>query len=218
MKSSNICPFGKKLQRYWNNRYHYFHRFDEGIQTDAEGLHTVIPESVAIMQAELLSKANIVLDGFCGIGGSAIALARRGKRVFTVELNSERLAMAKNNARVYGVERFITFINGDFFDVAPSINADAAILDPPWGWPRYRKIDVFQLEHFNPDGSKIINFALNYFNLILLRTPKNFNTSELNQFNIIYHAYNEMLHNTIISKSIIIKPMRPGMSCLKVTI
>ncbi|HAT1821766.1 TPA: methyltransferase [Legionella pneumophila] len=204
MKSSEICPFGPKLQQYWDKRYDYFHRFDEGIQTDSEGLHTVMPEEAALTQAKLFNNEKIVVDGFCGIGGSAIALARRGKKVIAIEMDSVRLAMAKNNARVYGVEHLITFVHGDFFDVAAEIKADAVLIDPPWGWPRYRKIEEFHLQHFNPNGSKLISYVLDHFNKIVLRAPKTFITSELDQFNVNYEIHSDKLHHSIISISVCI--------------
>ena len=61
-----------------------FHRFDEGIQLDAEGLHMVMPEEAALRQARLLPEVDTVLDGFCGVGGMAIAWARAGKRVIAI--------------------------------------------------------------------------------------------------------------------------------------
>jgi hypothetical protein len=39
--SSDRCPFGEHLQKYWNKRYLYFSRFDDGIEIDAEGLYSV---------------------------------------------------------------------------------------------------------------------------------------------------------------------------------
>lgn len=135
---------------------------------------------------------------------SAIALARTGKKVIAIELDPVRLAMAKNNACVYGVEHLITFLHGDFFDMASEIKADAVIIDPPWGWPRYRKIGEFRLQHFNPNGSELLNYALDHFNNIVLRAPKTFITSELDQFDVDYEIHYDKLHHSIISISVYI--------------
>ena len=202
MKSSELCPFGPKLQRYWDKRYDYFHRFDEGIQTDSEGLHTVMPEGAALIQANLLHNANIVVDGFCGIGGSAIALARTGKQVFAIELDPVRLAMAKNNARVYEVDHLITYIQGNFFDIAKEIEADAVIIDPPWNWPRYNNGGRFLLHHFSPNGNELLDYVLDHFNQIILRAPKTFVISELARLNVDYEMHYDCLHDSIISLSI----------------
>lgn len=56
------------------------------------------------------------MDGFTGVGGSAIAFARAGKLVTTIETNHDRVEMARNNAEVYGAGDKIKFIEGDFFE------------------------------------------------------------------------------------------------------
>ncbi len=205
MNEFDQCPHGEKLQRYWDKRYHYFHCFDKGIQIDAEGLHTVMPEQTALEQALLLPEAETILDGFCGVGGLAIAYARSGKRVIAVDHHAERIAMAKNNARIYRVEDKITFIHGDFFEVAAKIKADAVLLDPPWGWPRHRKIQNFCLKHFNPDGETLLHFSLRYFHTMILRTPKIFDPSEFDKFNMNFCLHHDMLNGEIISHSFVIK-------------
>ena len=200
------CPFGERLQRYWDRRYDYFSRFDEGIRIDDEGLHTVMPEKAALQQGILIPDAEVVLDGFCGVGGLAIAYARLGKKVIAVDNNVERLAMARNNSNVYGVTEQITFIHGDFFDVAPTVKADAVILDPPWGWPKERKMSLFHLYHFEPDGNKLLPFTLNYFDTLILRAPAIFDLSELDRFSDVnYVKHQDMLHDEVISLSILIR-------------
>jgi trimethylguanosine synthase len=205
MRSSDKCPYGEKLQCYWDKRYQYFHCFDQGIRIDAEGLHTVMPEQTALDQVLLLPDAGIILDGFCGVGGLAIAYARLGRRVIAVDCNAERIAMAKHNASVYRVQDQITFILGNFFDVAAKTKADAVLLDPPWGWPRHRKLNSFYLKHFNPEGEELLNFSLRYFNTMILRTPKIFNPSELDKFNIDFRIHEDKLNDEVISHSIVIK-------------
>ncbi|KOB68412.1 Prip interacting protein pimt [Operophtera brumata] len=48
--------------------------------------------------------------------------------------------MAKHNASVYGVADRIEFIVGDFFELAPTIEADMVFLSPPWGGPNYSNV------------------------------------------------------------------------------
>lgn len=198
------CPFDVKLQRYWDKRYDYFQRFDEGIMIDADGLHTVMPEQTALEQAALFPDAETIVDGFCGVGGMAIAHARTGKKVIAIEANAERIAMAKHNANVYGVDDKITFIHGDFFDVAADVKADAILLDPSWGWPRYQAISRFQLQNLQPDGNKLLLFSLKHFEKILLRVPTIFDLSELDRFDVEYSVHPDRLHDEVISASILI--------------
>lgn len=204
IKTPDACPFGLALQHYWDNRYALFSRFDEGIQIDAEGLHCVMPEAAALEQARLI-EGEAVLDGFAGVGGSAIAFARAGKRVMAVELDAERIAMAAHNARIYGVAEHIQFMQGDFFAVASQVQADAVHLDPPWGWPRVRKLTAFGLENFAVDGIAMLNLALERFKQVILRVPAIFDVTTLAPFQAEYAVYDDRMGDRVISKSIILR-------------
>ncbi len=41
--------------------------------------------------------------------------------MIAIDINMERLDMARHNASIYGVENRIVFIHGDFFEVFPDI-------------------------------------------------------------------------------------------------
>ena len=64
-------------------------------------------------------------------------------RVIAVDIDRNKIDMARNNARVYGVESKIEFIAGDFFKVVPHLVADAMFLSPPWGGPEVRNNSLF---------------------------------------------------------------------------
>ena len=118
-------------------RKRLFSRYEEGIQHDDEGLFSATPEALALRIAEGLSGR--VLDGTCGIGSIAIALARTAsvREVVAVDVSRERLAMAAHNARLYGVDGRIRFVAGDVRDVLAKERFDAVVLDPPWGGRDY---------------------------------------------------------------------------------
>ncbi len=60
------------------------------------------------------------------------------ERVIAIDIDPEKIALARHNATVYGVADRIEFIVGDFFDVVPNITAaDVIFLSPPWGGPDY---------------------------------------------------------------------------------
>lgn len=204
MKSSQACPFGPDLQLYWDKRYDFFSKWDEGIQTDREGLYSVIAESVAKAQAAHIKGVHVI-DAFTGIGGCAIAYARAGKHVTAIELDPNRLKMAEHNARIYGVSDLITFIQGDFFEVAPAIQADAINLDPPWGGPSYKERGVFKLENFSPDGNKLLSFALSHADEVLLRVPRIFDMDELRPFGQQQEVIDDVLHGHITSRSVFMR-------------
>ena len=47
-------------------------------------------------------------------------------------MNPKRIEAAKNNARVYGVEHKIEFMEGSFLEIGPTLKADGVLLAPPW--------------------------------------------------------------------------------------
>lgn len=194
-------PFGEKYQKYWDRRYDKFSKFDQGIQTDVEGLYSVGPEEVADKNARKIG-AKTVVDGFCGIGGNTIGFAKHAEHVYAIEIDPVRFEMARNNLRVYGLDHKVTFINGDYFDESPKIKAEAVFLAPAWGGPDYSQKDIFTLEDFNPSGKSILDIAFKYFSKVVIQIPKNFDLSELDQFGKEYVVEDEMYENNIMFKTV----------------
>lgn len=201
MMDKNKCPFGKALQKYWDRRYDLFSRFEEGIQIDEEGLYSATPEKIALRQAQKMT-CKIVVDGFCGVGANAIAFARRGAMVYAIEKDVKRLEMALHNARIYGVERKIEFIHGDFFREAPKVKAEGVFLDLEWGGPAYKKLKNFRLSDFTPDGGKVLKVAFKYFKKIALKIPDNFDSSELKKFGKKYKIEDNIMYGRVIFRTV----------------
>jgi hypothetical protein len=110
-----------------------FSLWHQGVQVDEEGLYSLTPEALALEVASDCSGR--VLDATCGVGGLAIALARRGCSVVAVDTSAARIRMAQHNAALYGVElqtrvADATEIAGDF---------DHVVVDPPWGGRDYER-------------------------------------------------------------------------------
>lgn len=73
--------------------------------------------------------------------------------MIAVDIDPTKIALAQNNARVYGVEDRIEFITGDYMKVASTIKADVVFLSPPWGGPGYSEAEVFDIQTMmQPDG------------------------------------------------------------------
>jgi trimethylguanosine synthase len=193
---SQASPFGADTQRYWDKRNNLFHRFDEGIQLDREGLYSVKPESIALEVSARL-KGDVVFDAFCGVGGSAIGFARWGKRVITSDINVERLAMARHNAEIYGVADKIEFIHGDVFAIARNIKFDCASFDPAWGGPDYYRKERFTLDMFAPDGSTLISLAQEREVPFAFSLPKNFDLNELFRLQCDFELEHHRLEGTV---------------------
>ena len=193
-------PFGPETQKYWNRRREYFFRFDEGIQTDAEGLYSVMPEDAALVQASRLS-ADRVVDAFAGIGGNAIGFARAGKAVVAIESNPSRIEMAKHNARVYGVADRITFVLGDALDHLRG-RGGAVYLDPPWGGPDYKGQGDFLLDHFEPNGRALLELTLSEFEEVALRVPRTFGLDQLAEFGRPWEVLDDLNLGRLVSRTV----------------
>jgi len=152
-----------------------FARWGEGIEVDDEGLVGLTPEAVALALAARTH--GVVIDGTCGAGGLAIALARTPSvaRVIAVDVHAERLAMARHNAGIYGVADRIEFVCADVAEVLAERAADWLVLDPPWGGRGYDRERV-GLEDLPMD----VAAALARFDgPVLLKLPRSFDPATL---------------------------------------
>jgi len=77
----------------------------------AEDLRWATPEVVAAYRAERL-KCSVIADLGCGIGFQSFAFAKTCKKVYAVDMDKEKVALAKKNAEVLGIKN-IEFIHGD---------------------------------------------------------------------------------------------------------
>ena len=88
----------------------------------------------AISAAEI-TKADTVLDLYCGVGTITLAMAKAAGRVIGVEIVEQAVADAKENAKRNGIEN-AEFFCGDAGQAAlelerKGIKADVAVVDPP---------------------------------------------------------------------------------------
>ena len=168
-----IKKFGPGIEKYWNQRYRLFSRFDEGIKLDKESWYSVTPEKIAEHIAERC-RCDVVIDAFCGAGGNTIQLAYTCERVIAIDIDVTKIEIAKHNAAVYGVADRIEFIIGDYFDVAPNLKADAVFLSPPWGGPAYSDAKVFDVKTMIvPDGEEIFKVANKISKNVAYFLPRN---------------------------------------------
>jgi len=73
--------------------------------------------------------------------------------VIAIDIDPEKLSLARNNAEVYGVADQIEFVCGDFMVLAADLQADVVFLSPPWGGPDYATAEIFNIQTMIcPDG------------------------------------------------------------------
>lgn len=162
------------VKKYFFQRYRLFHRFDEGIKLDDVSWFSVTPEKIGAHIARRFAGMDVTMDLYSGAGGNSIQFALAGSYVIGVENNLDRIAMAMNNAEVYGVKQYIDFIHGDVYEILPTLNTcitpiDAIFMSPPWGGPDYKGCDFFDVRVFQ----KVINLALSVSNNVAVLVPRN---------------------------------------------
>ena len=149
------------MEKYWVQRLMLFSRFGDGVRMDREGWFSVPPEVLAAHIAARC-RCDVVVDAFAGVGGNAIQFAFTCERVIAIDLDADRLALARHNAQVYGVADRIEFVHGDFLALAPRLRADVVFLSPPWGGPEYADADAFDIDTMmgGLDGTAVLHAAL----------------------------------------------------------
>ncbi|OWZ16839.1 Trimethylguanosine synthase [Phytophthora megakarya] len=130
--------------KFYVQRHVLFEKFEDGIQLDHESWYSVTPQVIAEHIAKRLA-CDIVVDPFAGCGGNVIQLAMTCKQVIAIDIDPEKIRMAKHNAAIYGVANKIEFIIGNSIDILPRLKADAVFLSPPWGGVKYSR-KSFSLE------------------------------------------------------------------------
>ncbi|CAK9816789.1 Trimethylguanosine synthase [Anthophora plagiata] len=170
----------KTLMKYWLKRYSLFSKFDQGIKLDRESWFSVTPEKIAEHIAERC-KCDTIIDAFCGAGGNAIQFAFTCEKVLAIDIDPVKIQLARNNARIYGVDDRIEFILGDFLKLAPKLIADVVFLSPPWGGPKYVKDETFDLNNImHPIGGvNVFNIARKITDHVAYFLPKNVDTMQL---------------------------------------
>lgn len=160
-------------------RYALFSRFDE-CRVEAHGLYTMVQEEQALGMARMV-RGPTVLDICAGIGSMSIAFARTGKRVTSIEIDPRRVAMARHNAQVYGVEELIDFRSEDITAESTYHSLPASIstvfMDPPWGTGRgeYLKHPRLYLDDLRLAGMDLRDIIRRIdCEQVLMRLPPNF--------------------------------------------
>jgi len=116
-----------------------------------------------------------VLETCTGAGFTTISLAKYAKHVYSIEIDSNRLEMAKKNSQIAGFEKNISFINGDITDVEllDSIqDIDSAFIDPDWAVTGASHIYKFHESNTKPPSDKLLDLIKKKTpNITLIQAP-----------------------------------------------
>ncbi|KAJ3214472.1 Trimethylguanosine synthase [Clydaea vesicula] len=161
------------VKKYYKQRYSLFSKFDDGIILDTESWFSVTPEKIAQHIAKRV-RCNVIIDAFCGAGGNSIQFASICNTVIAIDVDPKKIAIAKNNAKVYGVEKKILFVIGDALKYLsnPGLEADVIFLSPPWGGPEYLNQEIFDLTTMPIDGINLFKLASKVTKNIVYYLPR----------------------------------------------
>lgn len=156
--------FPPNTRKYWRHRFSLFSLYSSGCLLDEQSWYSVTPECVAFRIAKRCATDRVIVDLFAGAGGNAIQFAMTCNKVLAVELDPVKLRLARWNAKVYGVEDRIQFVDGDSMELleklqkwrkekrkdgsgdeelwkgitaADSDAVEVVFLSPPWGGVDY---------------------------------------------------------------------------------
>ncbi|XP_012531914.1 trimethylguanosine synthase [Monomorium pharaonis] len=163
-----------KLWKYYIKRFGLFSRYEDGIKLDRESWFSVTPEEIAKDIAERC-RCDTIIDAFCGAGSNSIQFAFTCERVIAIDIDPNKIKIARHNAGIYGVDDRIEFITGDFLQLAPQLVADVVFLSPPWGGPDYIKKKVFDLQSIIPPigGRRVFEAARRITQHVAYYLPRN---------------------------------------------
>jgi len=102
--------------------------------------------------------------------------------VIAVDIDHVKIGLARNNARVYGVEQYIEFIHANAMTLMQNAYAggrlrcvDAVFCSPPWGGPGYaaRGDEDFDLAGMKPyTGGQIMHAAMTVSRNVAVYLPR----------------------------------------------
>ena len=126
-----------------------------------------------------------IIDTTAGVGGDTITFSFYFNSVVSIEINSQRFEMLKNNINEYKIKNAL-LVNGDSIVILPKISyLDIIYVDPPWGGKDYKTKDNLKLKLGDvPIESFIIDcFDINKMlavpKIIALKLPKNYDLKHL---------------------------------------
>lgn len=172
----------------------------EKIKYDKEGLYSITNYVEADIISNLIKNLFIdtnnlsILDGTGGIGGNTISFGKFFNSVTSIEINTNRYEMLKNNIKLFNLQN-VKLLNLNSIDYLFSNYEKYNIyfFDPPWGGLDYKKNINLKL--------KMNNFSLNLIvdklkelttnKVLLYKLPFNYDFTEFNSHDYKLYKINK---------------------------
>jgi len=166
---------GIPLQYLMGETYFYGLKFfiEEGVFIPRPETEVLVEKVIDILK-RMPTKLPYVLELCAGSGNISVALTKtlRYCRIMCSDINPKALALARRNAELHGVKRYIEFVKGDLFTgyelkSAPKNKFDLIVANPPY--IARRDFDLLPSEvHYEPvNALNGGNDGLVFFNRIV---------------------------------------------------
>ena len=131
----------------------------------------------------LSPNAITITDAMAGVGGNVISFSRHFYNVNAIEMNDIRYKYMVSNYKLYSCNNIIP-IQHDYLKICTDIKQDVIFIDPPWGGKNYKDYDSIDIKIGDLSIENLCKYILNkqICRLLVLKLPKNFNTSIFKQF------------------------------------
>lgn len=166
----------------------------QNLKSDNEGLYSLSHKEDADKLSNIIKEkyGDInVMDATSGVGGNSISFGRNFTNVISVEMNSERFEMLKENIKVHNLNN--TLLYGNFINFI-NMNYDLIFLDPPWGGPNYKFEKSINFGINNTNLREVTKLLKSKEKIIIWKLPFNYNLNEFDKFNYqIHHIKNYLI-------------------------
>lgn len=169
-----------------------------------KGVFIPRPETELIVEKVLAfakGKNLLIADIGTGCGNIAISLSRElpESRIFATDISYKAIELARENARIHGVEERITFIRGNLFDPLKKLSLQGSLdiicSNPPYVPKRERKNLPKEVSEFEPKRAIFSGEdGLNFIRKFVRVAP--FYLKEMGR---VYIEIGEGLENQVIS-------------------
>lgn len=136
---SNVI-LGKQIQVLYGQDYYEDELLGLRFKISSRSFYQINPTQTEVLYTEALKAAALtgrehVVDAYCGIGTISLSLAKHAKSVHAMEIVSDAIDMARENARVNRIEN-VVFEVGAAEQVMPmwskeGLEVDVMVVDPP---------------------------------------------------------------------------------------